>query len=188
MNKEGNYTTLIDWFAQEGIARERLDFHKRSDMQRYLGLHHQVDICLDTFPYNGLTTTCNALWMGVPTLTLAGNTAAGRQGAAILGHTGLDAFVARDAAGFAQKGLAWAGDLTELSAIRAGLRERFAQSAMGQPALIAAGLEHALRIMWQRRCSSLSPVAIDASTHQTNHETSPLENEISANPGSSQGR
>ena len=52
MPKDGNYTTLIEWFAQEGIARERLDFHVRSDMERYLGLHHQVDICLDTFPYN----------------------------------------------------------------------------------------------------------------------------------------
>jgi protein O-GlcNAc transferase len=187
MNKDGNYTTLIDWFAQEGITRERLDFHVRTNMQRYLGLHHQVDICLDTFPYAGYTTTLHALWMGVPTLTLAGNTAAGRQGASALIHTGLDAFVARDAAGFVQKGLSWAGDLAELSAIRAGSRERFAQSAVGQPALIAAGLERAMRIMWQRWCEGLSPVAIDASAHQTNHETRPLKNEISANPGS-QGR
>jgi len=169
MNKDGNYTTLIDWFAQQGIARERLDFHALIDMQTYLGLHHQVDICLDTFPYTGGTTTLHALWMGVPTLTLAGHTAAGRQGAAILGHAGLDAFVAHDAADFVQQGLSWAGDLAALSAIRTGLRERFALSAMGQPALIAAGLEHALRIMWQRWCEDLPTVAIDVSDKQSNH-------------------
>lgn len=172
MNKDGNYTTLIDWFAQEGITRERLDFHVLSDMQTYLALHHQVDICLDTFPYTGGTTTLNALWMGVPTLTLSGNTAAGLQGAAILGHAGLEAFVARDAAGFVQKGLSWAGDLATLSGLRTRLRERFAQSVMGQPALIAAGLEHALRIMWQRWCEGLSPTPIDASDNRSNDRIS----------------
>jgi len=187
MLEEGKDGTLIDWFREEGIAHERLDFHVRSSMRTYLGLHHQVDICLDTYPYTGGTTTLHALWMGVPTLTMAGHTAAGRQGAAILGHAGLDAFVAHDAAGFVQKGLSMAGDLAALSGIRAGLRERFAHSAMGQPALIAAGLERALRIMWQRWCEGLPPAVIDVSDHQTNHETHPLENEINANPGS-QGR
>jgi len=176
MNKDGNYTTLIEQFAQEGIDRERLDFHKRSSMERYLGLHHQVDICLDTYPYTGGTTTLHALWMGVPTLTLAGNTAAGRQGAAILGHAGLDAFVTHDAADFVQKGLSLVGDPAALSDIRSGSRERFAHSAMGQPALIAAGLERALRIMWQRWCEGLSPAAIDASGHQMTQDSRPLEN------------
>lgn len=155
MPEEGKYDTLIEWFAQEGIARERLDFHPRSGMDHYLGLYRQVDICLDTFPYNGGTTTCHALWMGVPTLTLAGATAAGRPGASILGHVGLEAFIAHDAADFVHKGLSWADNLAELSDIRAGLRERFAKSAMGQPAVVAAGVERALRIMWQRWCAGL---------------------------------
>jgi len=103
----------------------------------------------------------------VPTLTLAGNTAAGRQGAAILGHAGLDAFVAHDAAGFVHKGLSMAGDLAELSGIRAGLRERFAHSAMGQPALIAAGLERALRIMWHSWCEDLPTEFFEASLQNT---------------------
>ncbi len=155
MPEIGKYEMLIEWFAQEGIARERLDFHVRSGMGNYLMLHHQVDICLDTFPYNGGTTTLHALWMGVPTLTMAGGTTAGRAGASILGHVGLEAFVAHDAADFVQKGVYWEGNLSALSDIRAGLRERFAKSAMGQPELIAAGLERALRIMWQRWCAGL---------------------------------
>jgi protein O-GlcNAc transferase len=157
---------LIRWFAQEGIARERLDFHARMGMEAYLELHHQVDICLDTFPYNGGTTTLHALWMGVPTLTLAGNTAAGRPGACILGHVGLEAFIAHDAEDFMQKSLSLAGDLAELSNIRAGLRERFKQSAIGQPEVIAAGLERALRTMWQRWCTDLPSKSFDANRHK----------------------
>ena len=156
MREDGQYDTLIAWFAREGIARERLDFHPRSNMQAYLALHHQVDVCLDAFPYNGGTTTLHALWMGVPTLTLAGSTVAGRTGAGILGHVGLDALVAQDAAAFVQHGLSLATDnFSTLANLRSGLRERFAQSASGQPAVIAAGLERALRIMWQRWCAGL---------------------------------
>jgi predicted O-linked N-acetylglucosamine transferase (SPINDLY family) len=125
--------------------------------------------------------------MGIPTLTLAGHTAASRQGASILGHAGMEAFVAHDAADFVQKGVFWAGNLAALSDIRTGFRERFARSAMGQPALVAAGLERALRIMWQRWCEGLPPVAIDVSDRQMNHEPLPLENAIGGNPGN-QGR
>lgn len=155
MPKEGNYDTLIKWFEKEGVARERLSFHARCDMVDYYDLHRQVDICLDTFPYNGGTTTLHALWMGVPTLTLAGGTAAGRSGASILGHAGLESFIARDAADFLNKGLFWNDSPAALSDIRTGLRERFGKSAMGQPAVVAAGVERALRMMWQRWCANL---------------------------------
>ena len=151
-DKEG---TLVEWFAQEGIERSRLSFHTRNDMTRYLGLHHQVDVCLDTFPYNGGTTTLHALWMGVPTLTLTGDTPASRTGASVLSHVGLDAFVAHDAEDFVNKGVSWADNLAGLQDIRGGLRERFAKSAMSQPELIAESLQRALRIMWQRWCQGL---------------------------------
>ncbi len=166
MPEAGKHDTLIEWFDHEGIARERLDFHARSDMNTYLSLHHQVDICLDTFPYNGGTTTLHALWMGVPTLTLAGNTAAGRPGAAILCQVGLDDFIAHDAADFVQKGLSLASNIAALSDIRTGLRERFANSAMGQPAVVAAGVERALRIMWQRWCTELPPESFEVSMQE----------------------
>jgi predicted O-linked N-acetylglucosamine transferase (SPINDLY family) len=93
--------------------------------------------------------------MGVPTLTLAGETPASRSGACVLGHVGLEAFVAHDAEDFLHKGLIWASNLAALQDIRAGLRERFAKSAMSQPALIAQSLQCALRIMWQRWCKGL---------------------------------
>lgn len=147
--------TLIDLFARERIVRHRLSFHPRCNMDSYLKLHQHVDICLDTFPYNGGTTTCHALWMGIPTLTLTGDTLPGRVGAAILGHMGLGDFIAQNKDDFVQKGLLWARNLAMLANLRSGLRERFGQSALGQPELIAAGLERALRNMWQRWCAEL---------------------------------
>ena len=148
----GKGDMLIEWFAQEGIERDRLGIHVRTNVDCYLGLHHQVDVCLDTFPYNGGTTTLHALWMGVPTLTLAGDTPASRTGASVLGHVGLEEFVAHDAEDFVQKGLSLTGNIAALHDIRTCLRERLAKSAIGQPALIAAGLNQALRIMWERWC------------------------------------
>jgi hypothetical protein len=145
MPQEGEYDPLIGWFAREGIPRERLELHARCSTAAYLALHHRVDICLDTFPYTGGTTTSHALWMGVPTLTIAGHTPPGRQGAALLGHVGLEAFVAEDAADFARKGSSWAGDVTALAAVRAGLRERCEQSPIRKSDVIAAGLECAFR-------------------------------------------
>jgi protein O-GlcNAc transferase len=156
MPRHGTYA-LHDWFAANGIAPERLSIHQTAGMNVYLRLHHQVDICLDTFPYSGGTTTAQALWMGVPTLTLAGKTAHGRAGVSMLEGAGLDDFVARDAADFLRKGLHWARSTEELAALRGGLRDRLAQAPIGQPALIAASLESALRTMWRRWCKGLPP-------------------------------
>lgn len=157
MREGERYESLTEWFEREGISRQRLDFLPRSDMKTYLGQHYQVDICLDTFPYNGGTTTLHALWMGVPTLTLVGNTTAGRTGASILGHVGLDEFVASSIEDFIQKGVSWAANLATLSEIRTDLRQRIGKSVISQPRLIAAGLEQALRTMWRHWCAELPP-------------------------------
>jgi predicted O-linked N-acetylglucosamine transferase (SPINDLY family) len=164
MPENGSYDALVEWFAQEGIDRERLDFHVRSSMAAYFEMHHHVDICLDTFPFNGGTTTLNALWMGVPTLNLAGGTTAARTGSGVLGNVGLDSFVASTKSDFVEKGLYWAEHLAELAGIRAGLRRRFELSAGGQPKFIAMALEHALRTMWQRWCAGLAAESFEVSS------------------------
>jgi predicted O-linked N-acetylglucosamine transferase (SPINDLY family) len=148
------YTALIEHFAACGIAPERLCLQGRTGMDAYLALHHQVDLCLDTTPYTGGTTTSHALWMGVPTLTLAGPTPAARSGAAFLGDLGHFDFIARDAADFTAKGSYWATHLTELSAVRAALRARCAQSP-ARAELIGDALRYALRRMWQRWCQGM---------------------------------
>lgn len=155
MPQEGDNQMLIEWFAQVGIARERLTFHPKYQMKDYLALHHQVDICLDTFPYPGGTTSCHALWMGVPTLTLAGVTPVSRVGALIQNHVGMEQFIAFEKTEFVQKGLCLASNISELARNRNELRTRFMQSTMGQPDIIAGALERALQVMWQRWCAGL---------------------------------
>lgn len=157
MPREGHYDRLIEGFVREGVARERLEFHVRSDVASYLKLHGRVDVCLDTFPYSGGTTTAHALWMGVPTLTLAGRTPAGRQGAAILGKVGLPEFVASDTDDYVRKAVALATDFEALAALRAGMRARCEEAPNGRPEVIAAAVERAFRIMWERWCAGLPP-------------------------------
>lgn len=162
MPEEGSFERLLEWFAAEQIDRGRLEFQRRCDMTSYLQMHHRVDLCLDTFPYTGATTTCLALWMGVPTVTLAGATGAGRPGAAVMGHLGLDNFIAYSQAEFVHHALDWADHLGELGELRKTLRQRFQACALGRPDLIAQGLEQALREMWQRWCrgEDASPIQV----------------------------
>lgn len=152
---------LRAWFAKEGIDAKRLAFHAHMATADYLALHSLVDICLDTSPYNGGTTTLHALWMGVPTLTIAGSSLTSRVGATLLSHVGLEAFIAQNEVDFIQKGVAAANDFETLLTLRSSLRERVRNSAMGQPTLIADGLESAMRTMWRRWCAGLPPASFE---------------------------
>ena len=161
MQKDSDSETLQQWFSEEGISLDRLDFHQRMGLDKFLALHHQIDVSLDTAPYTGGTTTMHALWMGVPTLTLAGDTVASRAGACILEHVGLGSFIATDDEDFVRKGTFLSHNIVQLAALRATMRQRLEASAIGKPALIADGLEQALRTMWQRWCADLPPATFE---------------------------
>lgn len=148
----GGADQLLAWLAEEGIDAGRVSLKKRCGLIPYLDLHNDVDIALDTFPYSGGTTTLHALWMGVPTLTMAGDTAAGRQTVCILEHSGLPQYIAHDADDFERKGVTLSRDLGALGALRAALRDRFALPSSEFLTQVADGLESALRMMWQRWC------------------------------------
>ncbi|MFM2086448.1 MAG: hypothetical protein RLZZ237_1317 [Pseudomonadota bacterium] len=156
---------LRAWFAEEGIDNTRLRFHARGNMDEYMQLHHQVDVCLNTFPYTGTTTLCHALWMGVPTLSLSGSTIPTRAAAAYLGHLGLEAFAADDEENFVNKGIFLSQNISALAHLRATLRERLLQAPITKPALVTQGLERSLRIMWRRWCAQLPPISFDAMHH-----------------------
>jgi predicted O-linked N-acetylglucosamine transferase (SPINDLY family) len=149
---------------QEGIAPERVECPGRVDAAAYHAMHQRVDVCLDAFPYNGATTTWSASWLGVPTLTMVGNTPAGGYGSAIMTQLGLPDFVALDPQDFVHRGVYWANHISELAEVRASLRQRFAHCPAGQPELIAAALALALRRMWHRWCADLptAQVAVSA--------------------------
>ena len=154
---EGEEQPLLDSFAAQGIGAERLTLMDRCPLARYLELHNEVDIALDTQPYAGATTTMHSLSMGVPTLTVAGTTSQARACAGILANIGLDGFIAEDTIGLIEKARYWAEHLQELAELRAGLRARLQNSPGGQPSLIASHLEAALRHMWKRWCVGLPP-------------------------------
>jgi predicted O-linked N-acetylglucosamine transferase (SPINDLY family) len=158
---------LVAQFALNGVARQRLDFHPRADMASYLALHQLVDVCLDTFPYSGGTTTLHALYMGVPTVTLSGATAAGRQGASIMRHSGLPQYIASSAAEFVAIGTAQASDLDTLAHTRASLRERFITPTSGAMEGVALATELALRAMWERWCAQQPPAPLQISLPQS---------------------
>ncbi|MCA7959187.1 glycosyltransferase [Burkholderia multivorans] len=157
----GDQRTLTEWFAAAGIDASRLTFHPRSNIPVYMQQHHGVDLCLDAFPYTGSTTTLNALWMGVPTVTIPGSTVAGRGSAGWLQHVRLDEYIAKDEDDFVAKAVALGRDTAALHVLRTGLRARCAQSAAFRPAVVAAGLSSALRTMWRRWCAGEPATAFD---------------------------
>jgi dTDP-4-amino-4,6-dideoxygalactose transaminase len=135
--------------------------HPRCQLKEYLALHHEVDINLDAFPYSGGTTTLHALWMGVQTLTVAGDTAAGRQTACILEHMQLPEYIACDADDFVRKGLAVCADLETVANQRIGMRLRFGMPSSDFMTQVADGVERALRMMWLRWADGLPAAPIE---------------------------
>lgn len=129
-------------FAAAGIAAERIRCHgEELSVADHLSLYHEVDVALDPFPYNGTTTTCEALWMGVPVVALAGEVHAARVGVSLLTHTGLADWVAATPADYGRIALGAARDLPRLAALRAGLREQLRRSPLCAAHEFTRGLE-----------------------------------------------
>lgn len=146
---------MVAEFAARGISSERLRFEPRKPANEYLALHNDIDIILDTFPYNGGTTSGLALWMGVPVLTMAGRSRMSNAGAGGMRRFGLEHFVATDPEDFVQKAQQLSISLEELAGVRQGLRKRLIEAPDRSDAFITKGFERALRMMWQRWCSGL---------------------------------
>ncbi|HTN93549.1 MAG TPA: tetratricopeptide repeat protein, partial [Gallionella sp.] len=133
-----------------GIGPARVTMHGTIKRREYLAAHSEVDMILDTFPFPGGTTTCEALWMGVPTLTLAGDTLVARQGASLLTAARLEQWVATSKEEYISKAICLAGDLHKLAALRDGLRQQVLTSPLFDAPRFAKHFEDALRGMWER--------------------------------------
>ena len=150
MSQDGARQAALARVLKAGIAAGRVDLHGGiASREDYLATHAEVDIVLDTCPYPGITTTCEALWMGVPTVTLAGQTLLSRQGASLLGGVGLGDWVARDQEAYVRCALAKAADVPALASLRMGLRERVLNTSLFNPSVFARQLEEALEGMWR---------------------------------------
>lgn len=132
-------------FTQRGISRERLELLCAvPDPRDHLALYGRVDIALDSFPYNGTTTTCEALWMGCPVVSLVGDRHAGRVGASLLSAAGLPQFIARNATEYKAKVIVLAAELENLAELRQGLRAQLAASPLCDGPAFAVSFEDAL--------------------------------------------
>ncbi|MFI4979306.1 MAG: tetratricopeptide repeat protein, partial [Nevskiales bacterium] len=144
-------------FAAQGIGADRLTLESSSPRPDYLAAYGRVDIALDPFPYPGGATTAEALWMGVPVLTLAGERFLARQGVGLLANAGLPDWIAADADDYAARAVAHAGDLPRLAALRAGLRQQVLGSPIFDAPRFARHFEAALRGMWATWCNRCDP-------------------------------
>jgi protein O-GlcNAc transferase len=132
----------------ETLPAEQVDFVSRQSRPGYLTELARIDICLDTLPYNGHTTTLDALWLGVPVVTRVGHTACGRAAASVLRNLGLAELIARDDDQFVTIAAGLAADLGRLSELRRTLRSRMSASVVLDAPRFAANVQAAYRRMW----------------------------------------
>lgn len=149
--------SLLQHFESRGIEGNRIDILKRiTAVADHFAAYHDVDIALDPFPYHGTTTTCEALWMGVPVVTLAGDRHASRVGVSLLNNVGLGELIAHSPEEYVKIASALAASSDRLAGLRASLRERMRSSRLMDRRAMGAALGGAFREMWRRYCARFS--------------------------------
>ncbi len=132
-----------------GVAGWRLELQGRLEPEAFKRLHGEIDLVLDPFPYNGTTTTCEALWRGVPVVSLKGRTGVSRCGYALLKAVGLEELCAEDERGYVEIATGLGRDLGRLNGLRVGMRRRLEGSALRDEAGFTREVEAAYRSMWR---------------------------------------
>lgn len=145
---------VLETLTTAGISPERVLFVARQTRCQYLATYHRIDIALDTLPYNGHTTSIEALWMGVPVITLVGETVVGRAGLSQLTNARLPELITYTPADFVKTAVELAADIPRLKALRATLRTRLENSPLLGTTRFARNIESAYRQAWSRWCSS----------------------------------
>jgi predicted O-linked N-acetylglucosamine transferase (SPINDLY family) len=140
-------------FAAQGVDEDRIEFVEPCARREYLKLYHRIDVVLDPFPYNGHTTNLDALWMGVPVVSLAGTRAVSRAGLSQLSNLGLSEFVAFNEDEYVAIATRLAGNLPQLAEWRTTLRRRMEASVLMDAPRFARQIEEAYRAMWRAWCS-----------------------------------
>jgi predicted O-linked N-acetylglucosamine transferase (SPINDLY family) len=139
--------------AKHGIDRERVEMVAWiPSRSAHLGLYERIDVALDPFPFNGVTTTCEALWMGVPVVTLKGDRHSARMGASLLTQAGMTDWIANSVDDYVEIALALAANPAKLHELRRGLRQRMAASPLCDSIGFARKVENAYRAVWREWC------------------------------------
>ena len=150
--EESHRSRLRRALQQAELDEARLTFVGRQPLEHYLDTYRQIDIALDPFPYTGGMTTCDALWMGVPVVTLAGGRAVSRGGATLLSNVGLPELIAHDEARYVDIAASLLDDTDRLTAMRRDLRAQFESSPVMDAAQFARDIESVFRHVWHTWC------------------------------------
>jgi protein O-GlcNAc transferase len=142
----------LEKLAALGVEGSRVDFVKHQPRQGYLAEFRRIDLCLDTLPYNGHTTSLDSMWMGVPVVTRVGRTVVGRAGWSQLSNLKLTELAAWDDDAFVKIATEWAGDVPRLAELRRTLRQRMLDSPLTDAKRFARTVENAWRQMWRSAC------------------------------------
>jgi predicted O-linked N-acetylglucosamine transferase (SPINDLY family) len=163
LNDQAVRAAVLARFAAHGVGAERLAILPTDPtVAQHLARYTEIDVALDPFPYHGTTTTCEALWMGVPVVTLAGRTHASRVGVSLVNSIGLASLVATDEESYVRLAAGLAGDATRLTTLRGSLRGDMSRSALTDAARATTNLEQAYRTAFRRRQDETAAAA-DAS-------------------------
>ncbi len=139
--------------TEQGIAADRIEIVRWKNYREALEVQARPDISLDSFPWNGHTTTCHSLWMGVPVVSLAGPTAISRAGASVLGNLGLaEDWLANTREDYIRLTKRCAENPDQLAKLRSSLQERMRTSALCDVPKFMRGIESAYRGMWRKWC------------------------------------
>lgn len=148
----GHRDRVRDALRSAGLDETRVIFVTRQPIEDYLQTYRQIDVALDPWPFGGATTTCDALWMGVPVVSLAGRTAVSRAGSSLLSNAGLERLVARSEEQYVDLAAGLMRDADGLAALRRELRHRLESSPVMRAKEFARDLETAFRDMWRTWC------------------------------------
>ena len=149
MKLKNNKNYYLELFKNEGITDDRIKFYRHlPSTDDHLKLYNTIDIGLDPFPYNGATTTCEALWMGVPVITLLGDIHVGRVGASILTNVGLTDFITQDIDGYVKLAVKMAANTNYLKTIKETLREQMQRAPICNTQSFANDIETVYHDMW----------------------------------------
>ena len=149
----GVRTHVATMLREAGFADNRFELaDDRPDHSAYLESFARIDVLLDPSPYSGFTTTCEALWQGVPVVTLAGDRHAARAGASLLAHAGLAEFIADTPDAYVARAVSLARDPMAIDALRLTLRDRLRASSLCDQRSFAKGVERAYADMWRQWC------------------------------------
>jgi predicted O-linked N-acetylglucosamine transferase (SPINDLY family) len=152
----GHRARMLERFTEAGIDPRRIEFVAYQSRRKYMETYHRIELGLDTFPYNGHTTSLDSFWMGVPVVTLIGSRAVARAGWCQLSNLGLAELAGETPEQFVRVAAELAKDLPRLGELRATLRRRMEQSPLMDARKFARSIEAAYRGMWRTWCESVA--------------------------------